>query len=205
MEQKINIRIPEPCHEDWGQMSNVEKGRFCNSCSKIVVDFTLMQDQEIINYFKGAAAERTCGRFRMEQLAAPLTAAVVQKSVFRTYFSYPLQRIAAILITGITLLLTSCKPSVKGEISTDKTPVDTTFSGTVDSVNTPVLTGDTIIERPKPVRKPEPKIDNHNILGEPAIEPVLQGISIMEPDPVEIFPMGKIRIDPDTTSSKIQK
>jgi hypothetical protein len=206
MEQKINIRIPEPCHEDWGQMSSAEKGRFCNSCSKIVVDFTVMQNQEIIDYFKEASGARTCGRFRMEQLAPPLPAPIIQQSVFKRYFSYPLQRIAAVLITGLTLFLTSCKPSVKGEISTEKPPVDTTFSGTTDSSHTSVITGDTVIEQPKPVRKPEPKIDRHDILGEPAVEPVMQGISIMEPDPVESFPMGKIRIDVvDTIQSKTQK
>lgn len=44
------ISIPKPCHEDWSKMTPSEKGRFCQSCSKSVIDFTQMSQQSIETY-----------------------------------------------------------------------------------------------------------------------------------------------------------
>jgi hypothetical protein len=44
-----------------------EKGRFCSSCSKTVVDFSLMSDKEVLAYLGGAGGH-TCGRFTSDQL-----------------------------------------------------------------------------------------------------------------------------------------
>lgn len=66
MNRKINISIPEPCHENWQQMSLVEKGRFCNSCQKKVYDFTHSSDREIIEKFNSEG--NICGRFINTQL-----------------------------------------------------------------------------------------------------------------------------------------
>ena len=201
MEQQLNIRIPEPCHENWDQMGSMEKGRFCSACSKTVVDFTLMQNQDIINYFKEAAGSRVCGRFRQTQLATPPPTIVIPPSPFSKYFSSSLQRLAAVLITGMTLLMSSCKPSVKGEISMGKPSIDSSYSGITDS--TSELQGDTIIEQPKPVKKPH--VGKDAINGEVIIAPpAMQGISIMEPDP-ETFPMGKIVMDRDTIQKAPEK
>ena len=34
------FEIKEPCHEDWSKMTRTEKGAFCQSCAKEVIDFT---------------------------------------------------------------------------------------------------------------------------------------------------------------------
>jgi hypothetical protein len=69
MKQKkhLKIELPNPCHEDWTQMSKAEKGRFCGSCEKIVVDFTTKTDKELIEFFV-TKNQRACGRFRTNQL-----------------------------------------------------------------------------------------------------------------------------------------
>lgn len=61
------IRIAEPCHENWGNMTSSERGRFCASCEKEVVDFTSQPRAEIINYLSTSTGN-TCGRFRSSQL-----------------------------------------------------------------------------------------------------------------------------------------
>lgn len=63
----INLQIPTPCREDWNSFSPTEKGRFCGSCQKVVIDFTQLTEVEIKNYFLNSQ-ENTCGRFRQDQL-----------------------------------------------------------------------------------------------------------------------------------------
>ena len=57
-------------------MSPTATGRHCAACAKIVVDFTLKTDAEILAYLAGAAGSRTCGRFAAGQLTRPLQRAV---------------------------------------------------------------------------------------------------------------------------------
>ena len=62
------ISIPKPCHEDWNAMNPNNEGKFCNSCSKTVVDFTKMSKEEIHTYFKLKSTGNTCGHFYASQL-----------------------------------------------------------------------------------------------------------------------------------------
>src|SRR5881397_1773271 len=65
--KKIQLSIPEPCHEDWNKMTPGEKGRFCESCQKTVIDFTNMSDRQIAEHFKKQDGP-VCGRFMGDQL-----------------------------------------------------------------------------------------------------------------------------------------
>ena len=63
---KFKLYIPEPCHEDWQQMSPTQKGKFCASCQKEVIDFTKLSAIEIARKTKNAT--QLCGRFTSTQL-----------------------------------------------------------------------------------------------------------------------------------------
>ncbi|MEP7375020.1 MAG: carboxypeptidase-like regulatory domain-containing protein [Chitinophagaceae bacterium] len=68
MGKPVQLHIPEPCHEKWSNMTPVEKGRFCGSCQKEVVDFTSMNDEQVLAFFKRQTTGSVCGRFMQDQL-----------------------------------------------------------------------------------------------------------------------------------------
>src|SRR4051812_23738763 len=67
MAKQTFIDIPTPCSQQWEKMGAVPGGRFCDSCEKKVVDFSLMSDRQILEIFNNSKGE-VCGRFANEQL-----------------------------------------------------------------------------------------------------------------------------------------
>ncbi len=73
MSKHIQLYIADPCHENWDNMTSIEKGKFCDSCQKQVIDFTKMSDRELAQFFKKPILSlskdgSTCGRFMKDQL-----------------------------------------------------------------------------------------------------------------------------------------
>ncbi|MBC7949522.1 MAG: carboxypeptidase-like regulatory domain-containing protein [Chitinophagaceae bacterium] len=68
MNKRIQLTINEPCHENWERMTQAEKGRFCGSCQKHVLDFTSMSDAQLAAFFKKPSTGEVCGRFFPDQL-----------------------------------------------------------------------------------------------------------------------------------------
>ena len=66
------VRIPEPCHEDWNKMNPDTKGKFCNSCSKSVFDFSNKTDTEIKDILLEYKDQKVCGHFKKSQVNRPL-------------------------------------------------------------------------------------------------------------------------------------
>ena len=52
-------------------MTPATHGRHCAACDKVVVDFTLMTDAEVVGWLQRQAGG-TCGRFSAQQLSRPL-------------------------------------------------------------------------------------------------------------------------------------
>jgi Secretion system C-terminal sorting domain len=67
MSKYISINIPEGCSQDWNMMEQRHEGKHCNSCQKTVIDFTLMTDTQLANFFKKNTSN-VCGRFYDDQL-----------------------------------------------------------------------------------------------------------------------------------------
>jgi hypothetical protein len=71
--KQIQLSIPEPCHENWHAMTPREQGRYCGSCAKTVVDFSLMSDGQIMETIKKAGGG-LCGHFHNDQLNRAIVA-----------------------------------------------------------------------------------------------------------------------------------
>lgn len=162
----MKIEIPVPCHEKWDEMNPQDKGRFCNACEKVVVDFTLMTNGEIVKFFNDASNSKVCGRFNSYQLNRPLEAEhKIPES--HSFFKH-LRKIAAIVVTGVTFFISSCnrKQATKGK------PVLMTMAIDSNTSKTPELK-DTVIKTRKI------KQINHPKMGKAKVEiqgEVLSGV-----------------------------
>jgi hypothetical protein len=66
----IEVHIPDPCPRQRHEMSSLSEGLFCGDCSKVIVDFTQMTNDEIRLYLKQErAGQHHCGIFRQSQLS----------------------------------------------------------------------------------------------------------------------------------------
>ncbi len=110
--KSVKYSIEDPCHENWDQMKPEAKGRFCEACSKTVVDFSSMSDFSIVSYLEAKKNEAVCGRFHPDQMNKTYLLAKPHHG-----FSFDLKAVAL----GLTL-------STFSAIHTDAqvTPVDTT-------------------------------------------------------------------------------
>lgn len=67
MNQKTTLSINTPCSQKFDNFLSTEKGGYCNSCEKEVIDFRNWTDKEVSNHFK-TTTQKTCGYFKAEQL-----------------------------------------------------------------------------------------------------------------------------------------
>ena len=86
MPKYLSIQIPEPCHENWNNMTVTEQGRHCNACVKTVVDFSVMTDAQVLDYFKKDTGA-TCGRFHNDQLVNDILIPKKEIPWLRYFFS----------------------------------------------------------------------------------------------------------------------
>jgi len=64
----MKFGVSDPCQEDWDKMKIGLNSRFCDSCTKSVMDFTSMSREEIIDYLAANKDKKVCGRFNQSQL-----------------------------------------------------------------------------------------------------------------------------------------
>lgn len=89
MKNQLSLDIKTPCSENFNEFKPTAKGGFCASCDKDVIDFTTMNSEEIISYFKNKSNKNTCGKFNNNQL--------------KTYYSKPKQAKKLSFFGGIGL------------------------------------------------------------------------------------------------------
>lgn len=112
MEQKFNLTISKPCSEKFNQFNKTEKGGFCNSCQKEVIDFRTVSDEQLIKYFKSKEG-KTCGYFSKTQLNRDF-----QIPEFEQSSRYKFFKIAAVAFLSLTSL-----HNIQAQNQKDKTEI----------------------------------------------------------------------------------
>lgn len=155
MSKQFNISIPKPCHEGWLKMTPNEKGRFCDSCAKTVVDFTKKPIPEIQKYIINNKENRICGHFYKKQLDT--ITIEIPNEVFE--YQLPFQKLfllALLLAMGSTLMSCNYNDGKKQKI--DKVIL-------IDSIDKVEKKIDSIIAISKDTLEIEKKIQRVPVLG----------------------------------------
>lgn len=101
--KSYKISIGNPCNVGWQNMTAEDKasgGRHCAQCDKVVVDFTLMTDQEIIQYL--LTHKKVCGHFNRWQVGRAM---LLHEPKKKKIFHWP--SIAAMVVAGMFQLIPS--------------------------------------------------------------------------------------------------
>ena len=99
----MKFHIPTACPEDWEKMKIGLTSRFCESCTKDVMDFTKMSRQEILEYLLENQGQRTCGRILPSQLDFTRRDIVVTLHQMKKRYPKHQLPMAVMLIAGMML------------------------------------------------------------------------------------------------------
>lgn len=98
--KSYKITLGNPCTYGWQNMTPTEKGRHCLQCDKIVVDFTIMSDEQVIQYL--LTHKNACGHFNKSQLGRSI---LLHEPKKRKHIHWP--AIAAMLVAGLFQVIPS--------------------------------------------------------------------------------------------------
>ncbi|WP_178986080.1 energy transducer TonB [Winogradskyella helgolandensis] len=194
MKPHYSISIPKPCHEDWSKMTRNEQGRFCQSCSKSVIDFTQMPQQGIQDYLAINTGEKICGRFKVSQLKQ--IRIEIPEQVLQQQRSFHKLFLLALLISMGTSLL-NCSDQNGRTKKIDAVEVISTLEA--KSMQTPEITASKVnIDTSKTITSPSPNapVTVHNapipdIMGD--VVEVIDVVGLIEPpEPNEDIVFGHI-------------
>ena len=192
----LKITIPKPCDEDWETMTPNQQGRHCNACAKTVVDFTLLSDEQVQQFFLYQKEERVCGRFKQEQLhriliTLPINILHITMPRWKQFLTACLLAFSSMLFSCDTMIDQNIKilgaslPEIT-EVSTTGLSVIKTKTDTTIKTNCSTSTSDTVV------------LDGM-IAGAAFVE-IIDSVFSKGEDSSKIFFTGKITLDSNAIS-----
>lgn len=200
MKLNYSISIPKPCHEDWNKMTSKDKGRFCQSCSKTVVDFTKMTTEEIQIYLHKNRHQRICGHIKQSQLDSINLR--IPETIFNQHLSFHKVFLLALLCSmGMTLF--SCEDDKGTSKKIESVEIIETHKKAIDTIIDEEATKKKTIDSSTKKRIPIPK--------KPVIETpqIIDGLIIMgdieeTPIDVDIIDIDSLDIEKPTECNIIK-
>jgi len=189
----MHLEIPEPCHENWQDMTPQEKGRFCDKCCKVVVDFTNMATDKVIQFISERSSDRICGRFRPDQIVVPV--APTKNSVPHRFKVF----LAALVLVFGGMLFTGCgtHPEKMGKVASNNF-AEQNFNLDTPSSRNNVSPKDTTHHKENSIEM-RPKGEVKCVRPDTLIIPMMLGGPMAVPDEPEHALMGKPSIDVNDT------
>lgn len=77
----MKFKLDKPCDENWGNMQNISEGKYCEKCSKKVLDLTQKSDEEIEEIMR-KSEDQLCGRISSSASKIALSTALVLNLTF---------------------------------------------------------------------------------------------------------------------------
>lgn len=179
------LNVPKPCSQDWEGMTPDGQGRFCGSCNKTVVDFTKMNNHEIVDYLKNQGG-RTCGYFLPNQVLVERPKhhqfLVNLYQIAQNGIKTTLLRNVSLALIAFCMTMVGCNsPRTTGEIempsdtiNSEKAPINVenndsnNVEGTPENAEKPDSADDTKEEKPMTYIIPDTSMDM--ILGEAKVK-----------------------------------
>jgi hypothetical protein len=181
----MNLRIEEPCHENWNAMTQQEKGRHCDKCCKTVFDFTKMPTEEVIQFIASRKKDSVCGRFTAEQVSVPAAAKIKPGISFRFK-----KFLAALVLVFGGALFTGCGNELQGKlISMDSSGEKTAQLQNPDTAIPKTIAKDTVPHKADTTEVhlkgrvkcvPKAKEERHYNGGVTIEEPTFVGLTVIE-------------------------
>ncbi|WP_353777033.1 energy transducer TonB [Winogradskyella sp. 3972H.M.0a.05] len=134
MNSFYKLSIPNPCHEDWNAMTPKDKGRFCSSCDKVVIDFTKLSDYEIQDFIEANRHKQLCGHFKQSQLQS-INLRIPSDVIQKEHNAIHLFTLLLLIVMGTSLF--SCTTNTNDTKKIDSVEV-------VDSISQKTIDKDTI-------------------------------------------------------------
>lgn len=114
-----DIRIPEPCNEDWGRMTPEQRGRFCGACQKKVHDLSAMSERDAKAVLQ--SGDDICVSYLSDKAGAVQFQSERIVPVGRLF-----RRACATATAGLSIALAACAPHGEGpsieEAETEEAP-----------------------------------------------------------------------------------
>ncbi len=137
MKQTFKINIPNPCFENWDEMTPQKNGKHCASCNKIVVDFTKMTDVEVKGFFVNNQSAKTCGHFYKHQISDNRNR--FKNTLISAYtnaqnINLKLFRYTSLCLLSVVFFLCGCTQPTTGKVECEKPE-----KLTGDSITTPII------------------------------------------------------------------
>lgn len=196
MSTYYSISIPKPCHEDWSKMTPNEKGRFCKSCTKTVVDFTKMSPDAIQDYLHNNKDQRICGHIKQSQLDS-INLRIPEAVIHQNQSFHRLFLLALLISMGMTLF--SCEDENGQKKKIESIEVVETNNKTIDTLlnhnEKKEIQQDSLIKKDKSSKTEikDPQVEGMMIIetvGDIVVQPsdttdvALRDIEVVDPDEI---------------------